>query len=615
MAAVVSWEPPVRVGGPIRLLPIIEELFIVTKERGVVRFGDVMNYAQRDLILECERQLNTLGMIRVIVLKARQIGISTAIEAILFVLSTFLDRFQSLIVSHEAKSAEHILSITRNYWETFVFQRFYVDQYNGRTQLSWRNNGSGMQVATAKNLGSGRSRTIQALHASEAAFYDDPDTLMTGLRQAIPQVGMSAIFLESTANGIGNYFHRTWVDSVANRNEFSHLFFPWHQHPEYRASMLPSESVARHQLGKLDDEERALRAMGVSDDRLIWRRYAIVNLCQGSIDKFHQEYPSTPHEAFLSTGRNVCPLPQLLQHYQPWRGTRGKLQIHGQRVEFVEHERGWLTIYRYPAKDREWGRHMIVGADPTHTVAGDFACAQVLNRRTLEQCAVYRRHCDPIQFAKDLYLLGLFYHQALLVPEKEGPGYATVGHLVGVNYPNVWESQRMVSTPGKPIETFGWSTNVATKHEAIQTIVHYLSDPLVTIGQVTYGLLIHDEDTYSELRDYVTTEDGRGYENGDGSKFDDGVMALGIALSVHDHEPKPPHYNVAQDDPHSPSKPPIKPVKRAVETVESLRYTPDDAHQSETPADDDAPTEPATEEAPWDRWDELDAEMRDREGY
>jgi len=531
--------------GIVRLLPLLEELKILTKDRTTARLGDVMNYAQRDFITEVEHQINEQGSVRIIVLKARQLGISTIIEGIIFCLSVMYRSYQSLIISHEAESSEHILTMTKRYWNTYPFRRFHDEQYNGRKQLAWSDLQSNIVIATAKNTGAGRSKTLHALHGSEVAFWDQPEELITGLRQAIPSQGVTLIFYESTANGVGNFFHKTWEEAAAGRSEFAPKFYPWHRHPEYTASFIPRLSQSRFMdLETLSAEEKALLSMGVTEARLIWRRYAIAELCQGDLDKFHQEYPTTPHEAFLSTGRNVFSINNLLDHYRPMRPRVGYLKRRGHKVEFKDNPDGPLNIYRFPSSDQNWGLYQI-GADPTHTISGDKACAQVLSRRTLEQAAVLSEHYDPIEFGKQLFLLGDYYNTATIAPEKEGPGYATVGHLMGAGYPMVWESQKVDKTPGKvQADVFGWGTNKATKAMAMGYLVNALAQPLQRVGETSYGLLIHDEETFAEMKDYVSDEKG-GFCNGEGSLFDDRVMALGIALATHYIDPPVPAYTTS----------------------------------------------------------------------
>lgn len=590
-----NWdEIEFELDGKKKLTPLVHELFILTKERGIVRVGDVINHAQSDFLTRCERQLNEKGRIRAVVLKARQIGLSTIIEGIIFVLAMVHDHINGLVISHEKDSAEALLGMTRRYWETYTFAEFHDEKYAGRTQLSWSDTGSNLQIATAKNVQAGRSRTIHALHASEVAFYDDPETLMTGLRSSIPNQGLSAVFHESTANGIGNFFHRTYTQASRGASEFEAFFYPWHEHPEYRAVFLPEEDVSTITLDDLDEEEQWLvKQFGLGPDRLTWRRYAIENLCQGDIDKFHQEYPATPEQAFVSTGRNVFHLPDLLRHYDPRIGMRGELVLRNGRVEFVESKRGWLTVFTKPSRDRSWGVYLI-GGDPTHTVTGDNACAQVINRRTKEQVAIYKRKVDPIQFGKDLQMLGRWYHEAMVAPEREGPGYATVGVMAGDNYPNLYQGSSATSAKGHVTDALGWSTNSATKHLAIQQLKRMTTESVVEINGQRLGLVIHDEETLAEMRDYVTDAKGTGYENGEGSDHDDTVMALAIAVAVDALEPAPPAYTWR--DPESTVQ---RPITTMAETEDGriIAESPTARVEGET-----AETGPIV---PWERWGEA----------
>lgn len=523
----------------IKLKPLVYQLKIQTKDRKIARIGDVINWAQEDLLTEIERQINeNNGSIRVIILKARQMGLSTIVEAVIFVLSVLYENFQSMIISHEADSAEHILNMTKRYWDTYLFKDMHVEKYSARKQLSWSDLESNIGVATAKNTNAGRSKTLHALHASEVAFWDQPKELVTGLRQSFPSFGITLIALESTANGIGNYFHEQWQEAEAGRSEYVPKFYPWHLHPEYTVSYIPSTEQRKYKaINDPDEDELILRAMGISDARLLWRRYAIANLCGGSVDSFKQEYPATPHEAFLQTGRNVFRLQDLNKHYVPMPGIRGKLIDRPDGgVDFIRDAKGPLKIFRMPSKDRNWGVYQ-VGADPTHTTVGDYACGQVISRRTLEQCAVFRKPMDPTKFGEEMARLGRFYNWAMIAPEKEGPGYATVGYLVGSGYPNLYMSQKVDKTPGKiNHDIFGWGTNNSTKHLAISNVVAFLSEEVQTMGGSTYGLVIHDEDTYNEMKSYVVDDKGN-FQNGQGAKFDDTVMAFAIAVTTHKFEP------------------------------------------------------------------------------
>lgn len=499
------------------IAPLICQLSIATKSLTVTPL--VPNIVQQQYLGTINEQLNDTGRVRIIVLKARQMGISTITEAVGFTLSFIYERYRNLIVAHEIPASQNLLKMTQLYWDTYPYKFLYTPKYNSRNDLEWIETGSSIKVATAGNKNLGRSATIHFLHASEVAFWPEASDAFLGLRQTIPNVPGTGIILESTANGIGNFFHSMWVAASENEVEYAPLFFPWHQYPEYTASFL---NLPYSNLGHLDSDERALQSMGLSDDRLAWRRWAIKNLAEGDILKFRQEYPASPEEAFIATGTNVFPYHQLKARYEPEEGYPGYLRRNGQACTFVPDPTGPLRVFRAPSSS-EWGSYFVAG-DPTRTTRGDFAAAQVINRRTLEQVAIWRGRIDPATFAEELFKLGLYYNTAELSTEKEGPGYATIGKLLGMEYPKVWQHAKIDKTPGiVTADLWGWSTTAQTK----QLMIGYLLK-VVMDGNLT----IHCRTTFTEMQHYVTLLDG-GYGPANEHGFDDCVMALAQAITCH----------------------------------------------------------------------------------
>lgn len=500
------------------IVPFVERLHIVTKDLGVARLGVCMNYAQREIVDYVDECMRDQRRCRLIILKARQIGCSTIIEGLMFTLAFLLPRMRGLVVSHEAESAQHLLNITRNYWDTWFMKSLYTPEHLASHRLGWKETGSRIRIATAKNASAGRSMTVQFLHGSEVAFWDDPQTLMTGLAQSIPHNYPSVIAHESTANGRGNWFHQRWNEAVEGESEYKPFFFPWHQHPEYTARNLGISSI----LNKLNDEERILRAIGVDDDRLSWRRWALRELCENDLERFHQEYPTTPEEAFISTGNNVFPDAELRAVYEPIAPIVGHLVVEGNKIRFQESSRGPLKIYRWPSDDLEWGRYMIAG-DATRSVTGDFSCAQVLNRKTWEQVAVWRDKIDPVNFGDQMSLLGRYYNHAILCPEIQGAGDATISRLISLQYPFLFEHRRAEAIPGAPERTFGWWSTTRAKQEAIGNLLKAVIDRDITI---------HDAVTYAEMGSFVSLPSGRfGNVEGEGRGHDDTVTSLAICIT------------------------------------------------------------------------------------
>ncbi len=499
------------------IAPFVNRLQIVTKDLRVVKLGNVMNYAQHRIVQEVNDSLNNRTPSRFIVLKARQVGVSTVIEALMFSLAMMLNRMSGLVISHEASSAAWLLKMTNHYWDTWRFKPLYSIRHNSVSHMSWDDTGSSIRIATAKNASAGRSTTVQFLHGSEVAFWDDPLSLMVGLAQSIPDTHPSIIAFESTANGVGGYFYDQWNAAVDGETDFTPLFFPWHQHPEYTAAYLHQSST----LGALNDEERILRAIGIDDDRLVWRRWMIRNKLNNDVTRFKQEYPTVPEEAFVVTGRNIFPDGDLGACYDPMNGLQGFLvEEGGGRVRFQESIDGPITIFRYPGEDMDRHKYMVSG-DATRSVTGDYSCAQVLNRRTWEQVAIFRKRIDPVSFGDQLALLGRYYNWAIVCPEIQGAGDSTIARLISLNYPFLFEHRKAERIPGQPETVYGWWSGVRAKQEAMGNLLKVVVD---------HDLILHDHKTYSEMRAYVSDERG-GFKNGAGEGHDDTVTAMAIAMT------------------------------------------------------------------------------------
>lgn len=514
------------------LTPLVSRLSIATKNRGVSLLHP--NWAQEIVLEELEASLLARQPLRLVGLKARQLGFSTIMQAFIYVMGFAIPNLRSMVIADEDDNARHLLSMQHLFWATDPFAPFYKTKYQAKNTLHWVETASQVETQTAGNKHAGRSRTVDMLHASEVAFWRDPKKVMSGLLQAIPYQPRTLIVLESTANGVGNYFNGEWVSAVAGETNFTPLFFPWWMHPEYRASHI---GIPHRDLNPLDEEEKALLVLfkeGLRvrdrhfqippsewDDALMWRRYAIANFCQGDINIFHQEYPSTPEEAFIATGTNVFPIEALTKVYAPMNGRKGQLVRDGAAVKFVESLTGPLTIFKYPSPDADYG-HYLVGGDATETMAGDYACGQVINRRTLEQVAIWRGRITPAHFGEELAKLGIYYNSAIISSENEGPGYATIGALIQMEYPNLYQSTMPENLPGRTPDKFGWSSSYKTKSLAIGWTLK-----LVVDGQ----LLIHDRATFDEMTKYVRLDSGE-YGNADQETgHDDTVMALAIGVT------------------------------------------------------------------------------------
>jgi hypothetical protein len=252
----------------------------------------VFNAAQRKLHEIIEAQKVKTGRVRVVVLKARQMGISTYVAARFYKATTSNPGLRCAIIGHERPASRNLFQLVKRFHDHIPEDQRQSTGTSNAEELIFDKIDSGYLVSTATLEGSGRSSTAQLLHASEAAFWADLKEQMAALIQTVPDIDGTEIIVETTGDQFGDEFHQFWRRVQAGESEFLGVFLPWSIDPTYR-SRLPDDFA-------MTDEEKALAALHSLDaEQICWRRNKISQL--GSEDHFKREYPLTPEEAFLAS--------------------------------------------------------------------------------------------------------------------------------------------------------------------------------------------------------------------------------------------------------------------------------------------------------------------------
>ena len=252
----------------------------------------IFNNAQLELHRQLEDQLAKTGKVRAIVLKARQLGISTAIAARFLKKTIQTPGIRTIIIAHTRPASGNLFKLIKRYIDNMPADiRPSVGTAN-QQELLFDRVDSGYAVAVATEEGAGRSDTAQLLHGSECAFWANMQEQLSALLQTVPRLPGSEVILESTGNTYGDQFHQLWRAAEAGDSEFQPIFLSWALQNEYRET--PPEDF------KLSAEENRLAELHALDDaQLHWRRLKIAEL--RSEDHFKREYPLSPDEAFLSS--------------------------------------------------------------------------------------------------------------------------------------------------------------------------------------------------------------------------------------------------------------------------------------------------------------------------
>jgi hypothetical protein len=261
------------------------------------------NRAQRYLHDRLEAQRRETGKVRAVILKGRQQGCSTYIQARFFhqVISTRGKK--AFILTHDKEATKNLFGMAQRFYDNLESGLIPKADTSNAKELYFREFDSGYAIGTAGNKSVGRSQTIQLFHGSEVAFWQFAEDHSKGILQAISAERGTEIILESTANGIGNYYHSRWLQGMAEDSEYQAIFLPWYWQDEYR-----------HQAENfhLSEEEHQLIEYygknGLTNEHLSWRRIKIAEFSKDydtGREKFSTEYPFSATEAFKNPVANT----------------------------------------------------------------------------------------------------------------------------------------------------------------------------------------------------------------------------------------------------------------------------------------------------------------------
>jgi hypothetical protein len=286
-------------------LPLFAEHFlhIRTKSGHVSNFK--LNRAQEYLHERLEAQLLKTGRVRALILKGRQQGCSTYVQARYFHKVITQCGKKAFILTHEAEATKNLFDMTKRYYDSLPEGLAPKCDASNAKELNFRTLDSGYSVGTAGNRAVGRSQTIQLMHASEAAYYPHAEDHAKGILQAVSNEKETEIIMESTANGIGNYFYNMWMSATSGQSDFQAIFIPWFWQPEYTRELTDGDTAS------LTDEEELLMhehsKNGLTKEHLFWRRRKLLEFSndhETAKELFNVEYPMTALDAFRNPVTN-----------------------------------------------------------------------------------------------------------------------------------------------------------------------------------------------------------------------------------------------------------------------------------------------------------------------
>lgn len=505
---------------------LIELVFIVVdKNQKTMPF--FLNDVQQDFIDTLNQAIEDFESgiitdISLLILKGRQQGFTTVVTALQLAYSITRRNFQGFTLSDDSDNSEAIFQNKAKFPYSQIPDALKpTEKFNNKRQLLFEKINSSWAVDTAtKNVG--RSRTVNFFHGSECAFWKDGIAPIQGALGEAFTKNCIKIY-ESTANGYNDY-QKMW-DSGVHIN----CFYEWWKTKEYRVSFR-NEELMKEFLHDIDTKKDWIwdRLRWLRDDKhlepeqLFW----YWNKFDKYLDKdlIKQEYPCTPHEAFLLSGKNVFDTAIILKRLErlpkPIRTGYFEYDYDGLRlsnIRWVNDKDGYIKLYTLPNQLAH--TEFCIGGD-TAGEGSDFFVADVLDAETGIQVAKLRHQFDADQYTRQMYCLGKYYRDALIGIEANFDSYP-IKELQRIGYPKQYTRVAQDTYTGKTEKRFGFKTTSLTRPTIISKLIEIVREHCDTIC---------DKETLEELLTIVRNEKGR-IEAPQGG-HDDQMMSLAIAHHI-----------------------------------------------------------------------------------
>jgi len=426
---------------------------------------------------------------RNIVLKHRQGGFSSSILADMLLDCITIPHTQCAVVSHETRATQRLLDRVQFYYDTMLSPKPVIGA-ESRAEKTFPGMHSAIYIGTAGARAFGHGDTIRKALMSELSLYEDGETILNGVEDAVPLTG--EITIECTPNGENNVFFERWTRAKEGKSPYRTFFFPWWWSDDYTIPrncdfVLPAD---RGELSYMGEELELIERHHLTEGQIRWRRWKIGE--KGGL--FWQEYPEDEVSCFITIGDPVFDLFILTS-----------LAQNSYNGEF--HEPGW-TFWIPPQPKMDY----VIGVDTSAGVPGGSYSAAVVLDSNYQVCATFQARIEPYVFASILKRMGEWYNNAEIAVERNFTGYAVLSHLV--DYGNIYHQRDFVT--GKITTQRGWWTNEQTK-----------SYMMTKLKDVLPRLKLWDVNLVRQMRGYRYVK-----LKPTAQTFDDLVIALMIAVAV-----------------------------------------------------------------------------------
>jgi len=400
-----------------------------------------------------------------IVLKSRQLGLSTITAAFAIWRAIFYKEKNILVIATKLAVAQNFVKKVKVMLANLP-SWLLIPEITSSTKTTIEfSNGSKIQAIPTSD-DAGRSEALSLLIIDEAAFIRNFEELWTGLYPTV-STGGSVIIL-STPNGVGNQYHRLWADAEEGRSDFNSIRLPWYVHPERDDAWFEKET-------------RQMKKKMIAQELM----------CD-----------------FTSSGDTFLTAEDLDRIRT---GCRHPIEMSGPSQGV------WIWKYAIP------GKNYVLSADVARGDASDFSTIQVFCTEDSEQVCEFKGKIPPDQFGNLIYEIATKYNGALVCPENNTYGFATITRLKEMGYSNLHvNDKKFLHSMDIPIGKIGFNTNGSTRGPILTNLEIYLRNS---------SIRINSNRLVDELRTFIwsgnTPKAQKGYN-------DDLVIAAAIACDLFD---------------------------------------------------------------------------------
>lgn len=484
----------------------------------------VFNEAQKDF-WENHSRFN-------IILKTRQLGISTCMLGIMLWSAHQIPNSDYLMVADKGENTQNLFQRLKNMYDTIPDNMRIGQKRSNKYELLLKN-GSRISVQTAGHKELGRGFSLQIIHLSEFAFWqpDIQERALVSLEQSLLKNPNAFLCIESTANGIGNKYYQIFNNAQKGSSKYKAFFYGWgtkthrqmfKQEIEEATNWVKSQNhgkmILKNRLDMTPEELELCEQYNVTAKQICWRRYKMEDIGK---DAFNQEFPISPDVAFVQSDSGFFDAVTITERYKYLPKPLPITQIGKDLPESLQKYYGnGLYIYQpYNPTETYWG-----GIDTSAGLKRDYSAISILDSSG-EQVAVFYSNSVPVyRFAKICYDLGMFYNYCMYAIERNTYGLSLIDKLrKEMQYLQVLRFNRFDKIKGVLTSEYGYYTDSVSKTKLMGDLKEAFE---------TGAILVNDRETLDEMKIYVQRSNGSLGNIRGSNNHDDLVIALALSVQA-----------------------------------------------------------------------------------